>query len=508
MKPKKVPMLSKSRFLAGLQCPLRLWYQCYERHLAPEISPAQQALFDTGHEIGKLATKLYPKGVLIEEEYFRHAQAVRSTLAAMDNPAVDAIFEAAFVHAGVRIRVDILQKLENSKWNLIEVKSSTGIKDVHLADVAIQYHVLQGSGLSIEQAGVLYLNSLYVYDGSRLDLEQLFSFSDLSEKIFGPLERAPSKLNDFNAMLASDTAPLISPDRHCMDPYPCEFWDHCTRKMPEFWVFGLSGIGQDRLLELAEMAVEDIRSIPEAFPLTEIQKRIRDCVINQEEFFSPGLATELNKIEYPIHFLDFETVAPAVPRYPGTRPFQTIPFQWSDHILKKNGAIDHQEYLCDEDKDPRAEFVRTLLETLRSKGSIFIYTNYEKGIIRSLSEDLPYYGDRFTEILGRIKDLHAILKQHYYHPKFYGSFSLKSILPALLPEMSYEKLSIQEGTQASLEYLRMHDPATPADEKERIKEDLLTYCGCDTLAMVKIRQELLKRYAKAGYNGCQNDVPG
>ncbi|UCH24198.1 MAG: DUF2779 domain-containing protein [Deltaproteobacteria bacterium] len=201
----------------------------------------------------------------------------------------------------------------------------------------------------------------------------------------------------------------------------------------------------------------------------------------------------MNDAQYPIHFLDFETFGSAVPLYEGTRPYQAIPFQWSNHILTADGNIDHREYLCNEDKDPREEFARALLETLGNKGSIFIYTTYERGIIIELADYLPKFRQQLNAIPKRFKDLYAIIKRHFYHPKFYGSFSLKAVLPALVPEMSYEGLAIQEGGQAALEYLKMIDPATGAEEKEKIKNDLVIYCGQDTLAMVKIREELLKR---------------
>ena len=176
-------MLSKSRFLAGSQCQLRLWHQCYNRELASEVSPSQQAIFAAGQEVGRLATRLYPGGVLIQEDHLHHRQAVRSTLAAIDNPEIPAIFEAAFVYDDVRIRVDILQRLGDGRWNLIEVKSATSVKDVYLPDVAVQYSVLIGSGLEIVDAGILHLNSKYVYDGTKLELVNLFTFSDLTEQI-------------------------------------------------------------------------------------------------------------------------------------------------------------------------------------------------------------------------------------------------------------------------------------------------------------------------------------
>jgi hypothetical protein len=490
---KTAPMLSKSRFLAGLQCHLRLWYQCYDRDLASKVSNAQQAVFDAGHEVGRLATQLYPDGVLIDEPYYQHKQAVESTLKAMQDPEVKAIYEAAFIYDGVRVRVDVLERLEDGSWNMVEVKSSTSVKDVYYPDVAVQYYVLEGCGLKISGAGILHINNQYLYDGRNLDLDSLFVFEDLTNDTKPMLPEIPSRLSRLKAMLANSDAPEIQPSRHCHKPYDCEFWDHCTKNMPEFWVYHINGIGQNKLDELADMGIQNIGDIPDTFPLSLIQHRIRASVSNQQEYVSNQLEAELNAMEYPIHFLDFETIGPALPRYAGTRPYQTIPFQWSDHILYEDGKLDHREYLCDEDKDPREEFTQSLLDALGTAGSIDIYTSYETGVLNSIIEHFPQYTDELWAIIDRFKDLHAIIKNNYYHPKFYGSFSLKYVLPALVPEMSYDKLSIQDGMQASLEYLRMIDPKTSEDEKAGIRTDLLTYCGQDTEAMIKIREVLLNR---------------
>ena len=495
LNPHSSPLLSKTRFLAGLQCPLRLWYQCYEPALAGEISPAKQALFDSGHRVGRLATRLYPGGILIKEDYRHHDQAVSSTAALMQDPKVQAIYEAAFEFDGVRVRVDVLERDGADGWNLIEVKSSTSVKKIYCSDAALQYYVLNGCGLAINTTGILHLNNQYVYDGHELELDLLFAFSDLTAHVMDLQADVAALLNDFNFMLAADRAPDIKPSRHCMRPYLCEFWDHCTRNMPEFWVLNLNGISQDHLDQLALLNVDDIRNIPESFPMTAIQKRIHTSASTQKEYVHPGLESELNDVVYPIHFLDFETMGAAIPRYPGTKTYQAIPFQWSNHILHEDGRLEHQEYLCVEDKDPRNDFARSLLTTLGNSGTIFIYTVYEKGIIRRLAEHLPVYHDQLLDTLDRFKDLCDITRRYYYHPKFHGSFSLKSVLPALRPEMSYERLAIREGNQAALEYTRMIEPATPAAEKNTIRKNLLRYCGQDTLAMVKIREELLKRTA-------------
>jgi hypothetical protein len=202
----------------------------------------------------------------------------------------------------------------------------------------------------------------------------------------------------------------------------------------------------------------------------------------------------MEDVVYPVHFLDFETIGPAIPRYAGDRPYQTIPFQWSDHILYEDGRIEHREYLCDENKDPRERFTDTLVEGLGTRGTVFIYTDYERRIINDLAERLPQFRERLIDLQDRFRDLCALIKKNFYHPGFHGSFSLKSVLPALVPEMNYKELAIQEGNQASSEYMRMIDPATTPEEKARIKKGLLAYCGYDTLSMVKIREELLNRF--------------
>ncbi len=489
---KYTPMLSKSRFVAGLQCPLRLWYVCYNPELAAEVSPVQQAIFDTGHEVGRLATKLYPGGVLIEEDHLHHEEAMASTLAALEDPSVPAIFEGAFLYDGVRIRVDILERLNGGRWKLVEVKSSTSVKGYHVSDVAVQCHVLKGSGLLLDRAGIMCLNNQYVFDGERLELESLFWFSDLTMQVIDIQDEIPSEIAQLKEVLEANTPPEVVPSRACNNPYGCDFWEHCTKAKPEFWVMQLSGIGQKKLDELAQLGIDDIRDIPESFSLSRMQERMRDCTVSGVVYVAPELITELTDVQYPVHFLDFETVSPALPRYADTRPYETIPFQWSDHILSKNGTMKHREYLCEEDKDPREALALRLLETLGNSGTIVTYTSYEKKVIEGLAEFLPWYRNDLLATLDRFMDLHVLVRKYVYHPDFHGSFSLKSVLPALVPSMGYGELAIQDGNHASIEYLRMLDPGTPLDEREKIRESLLDYCNRDTLGMIKIREEIIK----------------
>jgi hypothetical protein len=485
-------VLSKSRFLAGLQCPLRLWYRCHEPDRASEPSALQKALMETGRRVGELARARYPGGVLIDGDV-SFSDAVEATKQAIDDLGREAVFEGAFSFEDVRIRVDILQRSGRSSWNLIEVKSGTSVKDEHVYDLAVQYHVLSGLGLTIRHAGILSLNNEYVYDGEHLDLEALFRFTDLKEQAIGRQEEVRDRINAIKAILSDVTPPTVDPSRHCQRPYACEFYDHCRRRMPDHWVLELLGIRQDRLDELAAVGIVDIQDVPESLDLSMIQARIRDCVVHNTEHIGEGLGRTLRQYAYPIHFLDFEAVAPAIPRYADTRPYQTLPFQWSDHVLADDGRLSHRGYLCQEDRDPREEIARTVLESLEEGGTICTYTTFENQVIAGLADHLPPYRERLRALLGRFRDLHEAIRKEYYHPEFHGSFSIKSVLPVLVPSMSYRDLFIREGGQAAMAYLRMIDPETPAEEKARIREDLWEYCRQDTLAMVKIREELLRR---------------
>jgi predicted RecB family nuclease len=434
--------------------------------------------------------------VRIEEGYRHHVKAEKSTHNAMSKKNVAAIYEAAFTYDNIRIRVDILERHDATSWNLIEVKSSTSVKDVYKPDLGIQYYILKGLGIKISRAGILHINNAYVYDGNRLDLNRLFYFSDLTEETITRQGEIVSQIKKLQNILSWETPPNILPSKHCMTPYTCEFWEYCTSDMPEYWVMDLIGMTQDKFEQLAELGVEDISEIPDEFHLSALQKRIKKCIANSQEFIAPELEDELMDVQYPVHFLDFETFASVIPRYPNTRPYQPIPFQWSDHILYEDGRVEHMEYLCAEDKDPCEEFTETLLETLGTGGTIFVYSNYEERMVNQLADRFFDIRDQLLNLLDRFKDLHALIRKNYYHPEFYGSFSLKQVLPVLVPSMNHGNLNIQQGSLASIEYLRMLDPAIPADEKAKIKHDLRIYCGYDTLGMVNIRNELLNRSGK------------
>ena len=219
--------LSKSRYISGKQCHLKLWYDCDRRDLKSEITDAQQAIFDTGHAVGILACERFPGGVLVEQDYTQPDAALAKTHQLLAKP-MPAIFEAAFLHDNVLIRADILQRLGSGDWVLQEVKSSTGVKETHYDDVAVQHYVLKGAGIDISSCGIVTLNRDYIYDGITLDLDNLFTFHDLTEDAVDMADEVAANLVTFNSIISSQNAPVVEPGEHCTDPYECPYLAHCT----------------------------------------------------------------------------------------------------------------------------------------------------------------------------------------------------------------------------------------------------------------------------------------
>ena len=249
---------------------------------------------------------------------------------------------------------------------------------------------------------------------------------------------------------------------------------------------------EELLLALEGTGIEDIRDIPADFPgLNATQQRVRECVVSNHVYLNPYLSKTLGQLEYPVHFLDFETFNPALPLYEGTRPYQIFPFQWSNHTITGDGKLSHEEFLYNGFDDPREPFAKSLLKTLGSSGSIVVYSSFEATRIRELAEALPHLSTELSALLkGRIVDLLEVVRKNYYHPEFHGSFSLKSVLPALVPDLDYSDLEISDGEQASAAYAEMIQPETPAVRRSQLRESLLAYCRRDTEAEVRLFEKL------------------
>ncbi len=485
-----MPTLSKTRFIEGLQCAKRLYLSTYHPELG-EYTEAALSAFDEGKEVGLLATRLFTGGVRVEAEERDLGPALEQTAAFLADAATPAIFEATLSHAQVLVRVDILERISPEAWRIVEVKASTSVKDPHLPDTAIQYYVARGAGLAVESVQLMHLNSRYVYDGCRLDLAQLFTREDVTLRAQEWQGRLPQILSEQLVLLEGGT-PEVEPGPHCTIPYACSFWNHCTAAKPKDWIYYLPR-RNDCFASLTERGVETIGRIPEEIPLNKIQRRAKEAVRSGGPFLDPAIREEIRIDRYPVYYLDFETMDPAIPLYAGTRPYQPIPFQWSVQVVREAGVeSEEQAYLHDEATDPREPLAARLLEVLRDPGPICVYNKaFEAEVLRQLAEYLPDLAQGLLALAERLVDLLPPIRRHYYHPDQRGSFSLKAVAPTLAPEISYADLVIREGSQAGPAFQRMIDPACPPQERARLRRALLIYCRRDTLALYKIHQRLL-----------------
>jgi hypothetical protein len=487
------PRLSKSKFLSGLQCHKRLYLEIHHPTLATPPDASTQAILDMGTEIGVLAQRRFPGGVLVKSGFRQREAALAETAALLRDPSIPAIFEAAFEYDGVLVRVDIVERVQKGKggsssWRLIEVKSSTRVKEVHLDDLSIQRYIVEGAGLRLDATCLMHINTGYLYEGGEVDLQALFAIEDVSEAVTNRREPMLERLVAMKAMLLESQVPVIEPDGHCHTPYECPFWAHCTKEKPSRWIYHLPG-KKEMVSYLVERGIATIDDIPDGTKLSDVQRRVKDNV----EWISSELSQILRSVRYPVHHVDVETVMLALPRFSATRPYQSIPVQWSNHIELEPGKVVHQEFLHGEASEPRKLWAEALIESLGEEGSIVVYSAYEEAIMRQLAEAFPEFRSAFKSIAKRLWDLLAVIKGHYYHPAFNGSYSIKSVLPAVVPSLGYDDLTIQEGGQAAAEYYRMVFIETDWVEQAARREALLRYCARDTLAMVELRRVLREK---------------
>ena len=484
--------ISKSKFVAGCQCPKRLYLQVCQPELAAEPDASSEAVMEQGRAVGLLAHQLCPGGVEVDGAGGL-GQALRNTRELVANPEVPAIYEATFEHGGVLVRVDVLQRRRDGRWRLIEVKSSTDLKEdaFHLEDVALQYRVLSRSGMDVASACLAHVNRNYVYDGGNIDVRRFFRIRNLTRRVEKLQHDLTFRLRAFFSILNQSKAPDLPPGRHCTDPVTCEFFDRCNSPLPDDHIGYLPRLHASAEEELEEMGVESIRDVPDDFELTEIQRRAATCVQTGEPWYSPDLGKELRSLKYPLYFMDFETVTPAIPRFPGMRPYDQLPFQWSVHVLMKPGTeLEHYEFLATDRADPRREFITSLCSALGKSGSIVVYSAFESQRLSELAAWLPEFSGRIEKIQRRLWDLLPVVRNHVYHPKFGGSYSIKNVLPALVPGMTYEGMEVADGTDAGLAWESLIRGGLDQVERDRLRKALLDYCGQDTLAMVRLVEKL------------------
>jgi hypothetical protein len=487
----KQNMLSKSRFQSGKQCELMLWQEVHARDRKTKDSESQKDVFAQGDRVGELARERWPGGHLVDAKYYEHPKAVTDTIRLLQNPEINVIFEAGFHEIGVRVRPDVLVRVNGTEiWDMIEVKSSTKVKDEHIPDAAIQAEVIEAAGVQLRFKSILVINNKYRYEGGDLDLDQLFKLEDRTEEVKERQAGIRAEVVDLFQVIDSNVEPIIEPGRHCMNPYPCSFYEHCTQDKPDNWVMQLPRIEQEQVDSLREMEVEDISEIPADFPSNEWHERIRRSVVTGQPWFSAELSEALGPADYPIYILDFEAFSSAIPPYEGTRSYQQIPFQWSCHIDYGDGELEHLEFLADGTRDPRREVIESLIQAVGDTGRIVMYHDFECRIIKDLIQDFPEYSNELNQIRDRLWDLLPVVRNHVYHPDFHGQRTLKKVLPALVPELAYGDLDIQAGDAASALFKKVAiDPGRPGIDDE-LSRQLKEYCGRDTEGTARVLEYL------------------
>ena len=406
---------------------------------------------DIGQEIGQKAHLLFPGGVRIDEEPWQHAEAVTRTAALMSDARVPAIFEAAFEYENIRIRVDVLERLAPGTWGLREVKSSSGLKDHYLDDIALQTYVLRGAGVAISSIELLHVNTKYVRGPSGICWTDFFTRLDVGDAVAARLIDLPARLPAMRDCLGMIGLPDAEPGSQCGTPYACEFWDRCTADKPADWINYLPRLSQARASELKARGIESISAIPADFPLTSKQVIIRDATASGKPYIATDLGRLLDAFGPPACYLDFEAMMPPIPLYEGTRPYQTIPFQWSLHTIDGDGVLNHKEFLADGVNDPRRQFAETLIDALAcSDDPIIVYSAYEQTRLKELAADFPDLSTALNALIARLADLLPIVRSAIYFPEFGFSNSIKSVAPALCPGFSYDDLDgVADGGAAS-----------------------------------------------------------
>ena len=518
------PRLSKSRFTSGLQCHKLLWWKVHDSK-AVELQPDKvlKDRFDQGRQVGELARTRYPGGVLIDLPYDAGAERVAATKAALDQGA-PAVFEATFIADGMYVAIDVLEKLGDG-YRVTEVKSSTSQKDEHIPDVAIQARVAAACGVHVSAAEVLHLNKEFRHPNSG----DLFARTDVTGEVAAFVGQVPEEIARQQKMLAGPL-PDVPIGLHCFEPHECPFMARCWPDTPDH-IRHLAGVGPKKTAAYLERGITSIKDLPANERLNFTQKRQLKAMAENRVIVEPTLAAELAPFESPLSrrergkggedfrpapssppgplsfqergndqasggfrlgFLDFETIARAVPVWPGMAPWQQAAAQFSYHEQQPDSTYTHAAFLAEGPHDARPLLAAAMIQATANATRVVMYTPFEKTRIRDLQRAVPELATELAALEAKLIDLHPVVKNCVYHPGFKGSFSLKYILTPLVPELTYNDLVIVDGMVASVEIARLLFVADkiPQHERDRVRQDLLDYCKRDTWAMVRLVERL------------------
>lgn len=484
---------SKSKLLALRQCPKRLWLEIHRPDLL-EDSEATQVSFQIGHQVGDISQRIYDPeglGVLIDVQTEGFSRAFERSAELLHT--AQPIFEAGFSAVGALAFADVmLPELVDSQqvWHMVEVKSSTSVKDYHRDDVAVQAFVARSAGVALQSIALAHIDSSWTYPGNG-DYRGLLKENDLTAEAFSRTEEVKAWITQAQLVTASPVEPAIEIGTHCDAPFACGFYDYCSRNepKPEYPVYWLPYIGA-KAGKLAEQGVIDLRNVPDDLLNTRQQRVKTHTLANTVYFDAAGAAADLAVHTLPAYFLDFETIQFAVPIWQGTRPYQQNPFQFSLHTLSESGQLDHTEFLDLSGGDPSESFAHALIAACGERGVVYVYNaGFETARMSELATRYPHLSAALLALNARVVDLLPIARERYYHPSQQGSWSIKKVLPAVVPELRYDALDgVQDGGMAMEAFLEAIHPDTNPERKNQIEQQLLAYCKLDTYAMVRLWQ--------------------
>lgn len=491
--------LSKSKIMAFRQCPKRLWLEVHHPELRKD-SEESEAKFEIGYQVGAIAQYIYDpasSGVVIDVKTEGFKQALERSKELLKSAVP--VFEAGFSSHGALAFADIMLPDDIGgvrAWRMIEVKSATSVKDYHREDIALQSYVAKAAGVLLKSISLAHIDSSWIYPGN-LDYRGLLVEEDLTQEILPMHIEVKAWISQAHKVVQKGE-PLITTGDHCNIPFDCNFFEYCDRHSikAEFPISWLPRLGAKKTNQLIESGIYDLREVPDDY-LNDTQILVRDHTISNLAYFDSKAASEsLSELPLPAYFLDFETIQFAVPIWSGTRPYQMITFQFSLHILHEDQTLEHTEFLDVSGNDPSKDFARELVKMCGTRGPVFVYNaGFETSRMRELAERYPEFSDQLFAINERVVDLLPIARNFYYHPSQQGSWSIKKVLPALVPELSYQNLEgVKDGGMAMTAFLEAIHPSTSIEQKGIIQSQLLSYCKLDTYAMVKLWQVFANRH--------------
>ena len=486
-------ILSKSTFIRGLQCAKSLYLYKNFIQLRDKPSAEKTAIFNRGNNVGLLAQKVFPGGVDATPKKRSDTIAAVEKTKGLIASGVEVIYEAAFQFNQVLAILDILVK-KNNEWYAYEVKSSTKISATYILDASLQYWVIINSGIELKDFSLITINNQYIKKGD-VQVADLFNSTSVKTEVLRNQLLVEEKIALSKQVLTVAKLPDIQIGEHCFSPYHCDFMGTCWKNVPKNSVFEIASIPKAEQFNLYNAGYTTAMEIPEQNSLDKnVNTHIRSEKLGEAIVDTAAIKKFLNKLSYPLFFMDFETFMPAVPLYDGTKPYQHLPFQYSMHFKKDVAApVEHFYFLADQGTDPRKFFIESLLNHTSQAASIVVYdTLMERNVLNGLKNDFPEYAADIDLRLKRIVDLMEPFQQRsYYHPAMKNSISMKNLLPALIPALSYNELKIASGSMAMIAFEQLQTE-TDLFKMIETREQLLEYCKLDTLAMVKIFEVLEK----------------